>query len=200
MSPEALDEPPVYSEKLDCFSFGVLTIQVITREFPKPKDRFLTMELAGSYTVSLTKNSRHEFLSLNKNVDNLTLISSLRAHPLLPIALDCIKDRDAERPTAAQLCETLEQFKSTPLYASSVQQVRDRELQLTTQRQTIETNEQQLQHQRVIIQDKDRQLQDKGSDRFRTKIDRFRTKIDRFGTEIKISMNSNKKTNNSERC
>ena len=26
MSPEALDEPPVYSEKLDCFSFGVLTI------------------------------------------------------------------------------------------------------------------------------------------------------------------------------
>ena len=62
------------------------------------------------------------------------------AHPLRPIALDCIKDRDAERPTAEQLCETLKQFKSTPLYASSVQQVRDRELQLTTQRQTIETN------------------------------------------------------------
>ena len=46
MPPEALDEPPVYSEKLDCFSFGVLTIQVITRQFPKPMDRFQTMELA----------------------------------------------------------------------------------------------------------------------------------------------------------
>ena len=160
MSPEALDEPPVYSEKLDCFSFGVLTIQVITREFPKPKDRFLTMELLDPQFPSQRIRARVLVPEQERRQSHINLIPA--AHPLLPIALDCIKDRDAERPTAAQLCETLEQFKSTPLYASSVQQVRDRELQLTTQRQTIETNEQQLQHQRVIIQDKDRQLQDKG--------------------------------------
>ena len=159
MSPEALDEPPVYSEKLDCFSFGVLTIQVITREFPKPKDRFQTMELAHPTQPSRRYQARVLVPELERRQSHIKLIPA--AHPLRPIALDCIKDRDAERPTAAQLCETLEQFKSTPLYASRVQQVRDRELQLTTQRQTIETNEQQLQEQRVIIQDKDRQIQDK---------------------------------------
>ena len=159
MSPEALDEPPVYSEKLDCFSFGVLTIQVITREFPKPKDRFQTMELAHPTQPSRRYQARVLVPELERRQSHIKLIPA--AHPLRPIALDCIKDRDAERPMAEQLCETLEQFKSTPLYTSSVQQVRDRELQLRTQRQTIEMKEQQLQHQRVIIQDKDRQLQDK---------------------------------------
>ena len=158
MSPEALDEPPVYSEKLDCFSFGVLTIQVITREFPKPKDRFQTMEVINPSHPSRRFQARVLVPELERRQSHIKLIPA--AHTLRPIALDCVKDRDAERPTAAQLCETLEQCKSTPLYASSVQQVRDRELQLTTQRQTIETNEQQLQEQRVIILDKDRQLQD----------------------------------------
>ena len=159
MSPEALAEPPVYSEKLDCFSFGVLTIQVITREFPKPKDRFQTMEVINPSHPSRRFQAHVLVPELERRQSHINLIPA--AHPLRPIALNCIKDRDAERPTAEQLCETLEQFKSIPLYASSVQQVRDRELQLTTQRQTIETNEQQLQEQRVIILDKDRQLQDK---------------------------------------
>ena len=159
MSPEALDEPPVYSEKLDCFSFGVLMIQVITREFPKPKDRFQTMELAHPTQPSRRYQARVYVPELERRQSHIKLI--LAAHPLRPIALDCIKDRDAERPMAAQLCKTLEQCKSTPLYASSVQQVRDRELQLRTQRQRIEMKEQQLQEQRVIIQDKDQQLQDK---------------------------------------
>ena len=159
MSPEALDEPPVYSEKLDCFSFGVLMIQVITREFPKPMDRFQTRELFDPQFPSQRIRARVLVPEQERRQSHIKLIRA--AHPLRPIALDCIKDRDAERPTAEQLCETLEQFKSIPLYASSVQQVRDRELQLTTKRQTIETNKQQLQEQRVIILDKDRQLQDK---------------------------------------
>ena len=157
MSPEALDEPPVYSEKLDCFSFGILMIQVITREFPKPKDRFQTMVLAHPTQPSRLYQARVLVPELERRQSHISLIPA--THPLRPIALDCIKDRDAERPTAEQLCETLEQFKSIPLYASTVQHVRDRELQLRTQRQTIEMKEQQLQHQRVIIQDKDRLIQ-----------------------------------------
>ena len=39
MSPEALDDQPVYTEKLDCFSFGVLDAQIITRQFPNPGPR-----------------------------------------------------------------------------------------------------------------------------------------------------------------
>ena len=36
MSPEALDDPPVYTTKLDSFSFGILGIQIITRLFSDP--------------------------------------------------------------------------------------------------------------------------------------------------------------------
>ena len=45
MSPEALNEPPVYTEKLDNFSFGVLLVQITTRQFPKPTDRFKTRQV-----------------------------------------------------------------------------------------------------------------------------------------------------------
>ena len=38
MPPEALITPPRYSNKLDCFSHGVLTIQIVTRQFPNPGD------------------------------------------------------------------------------------------------------------------------------------------------------------------
>ena len=39
MPPEAVQDKPVYTEKIDCFSFGVITVQIITQQFPKPGDR-----------------------------------------------------------------------------------------------------------------------------------------------------------------
>ena len=36
MSPEALLDPPVCTEKLDCFQVGVLMLQTMTRKFPNP--------------------------------------------------------------------------------------------------------------------------------------------------------------------
>ena len=44
MPPEALIQPPRYSDKLDCFSHGVLTIQIVTRQFPNPTDATTTIE------------------------------------------------------------------------------------------------------------------------------------------------------------
>ena len=35
MPPEAMEEHPKYTEKLDCFSFGVITVQILTRKYPK---------------------------------------------------------------------------------------------------------------------------------------------------------------------
>ena len=40
-------------------------------------------------------------------------------HFLLPIARHCIKDRYKERPTAAQLCRSLEQLKAAQAYEDS---------------------------------------------------------------------------------
>ena len=36
MAPEALQEEPVYSARLDIFQAGVLMVQIITRKFPDP--------------------------------------------------------------------------------------------------------------------------------------------------------------------
>ena len=45
MPPEAVQDKPVYTEKIDCFSFGVITVQVLTRQFPKPGDRLQEVAL-----------------------------------------------------------------------------------------------------------------------------------------------------------
>ena len=45
MPPEALITPPQYSSKLDCFSHGVLTIQIATRQFPNPTDATPLLEI-----------------------------------------------------------------------------------------------------------------------------------------------------------
>ena len=46
MPPEAVQDKPVYTEKIDCFSFGVITLQILTRQFPQPAERRqeITME------------------------------------------------------------------------------------------------------------------------------------------------------------
>ena len=39
MPPEAVKDKPVYTEKIDCFSFGVIAVQIMTRLFPQPENR-----------------------------------------------------------------------------------------------------------------------------------------------------------------
>ena len=48
MPPEAIwNDSPTYTEKIDCFSFGVLVVQILTRLPPKPGDRLKEMEISG---------------------------------------------------------------------------------------------------------------------------------------------------------
>ena len=56
MSPEALDEAKSYTAKLDIFSFGVIVIQILTREFPNPTDRFRTIQVPD--LLGTTRSSR----------------------------------------------------------------------------------------------------------------------------------------------
>ena len=45
MPPEAVQENPVYTEKIDCFSFGVIIVQILTRQFPELGNRLERVEL-----------------------------------------------------------------------------------------------------------------------------------------------------------
>jgi hypothetical protein len=58
-------------------------------------------------------------------------------HSLLPIALDCLKDKDSERPSAHQLCERVADLKGMPEYRDSARAVQDKDEVIQQQRQQI---------------------------------------------------------------
>ena len=120
MSPEALDEPPVYTKKLDTFSFGVLDIQIITRQFPEPGPSMKKVQdpryPMGTVQVAIPDAERRK--------SHIDLINP--AHPLLPIAIDCLNYSEKDRPSAQELCHCLAALKKAPQYGDSVQQAKER--------------------------------------------------------------------------
>ena len=115
MPPEALISPPHYSSKLDCFSHGVLALQIITRNFPIPGD-------ATRYVDDPTGRVSIHYPETERRKKDIDLIEP--SHPLRPIALHCLKDMDTERPSADELCERLASLKRDPRYTHSVEQTR----------------------------------------------------------------------------
>ena len=136
MPPEALITPPRYSNKLDCFSHGVLTIQIVTRQFPNPGDAHVEDSQKGSFQQVPEKDRRKKDLDL---VDT--------SHPLLPLALHCLELRATERPSADELCERLATLKSEQVYTCSVEQSRG---QIQTLQEELE--EARISHQRELAE------------------------------------------------
>ena len=119
MPPEAVQDNPIYTNKIDCFSFGVLIIQILTQQFPNPGDRYVRVHNTDPQNthrqrtlevVSETDRRRNHISQINPN------------HPLLPTALDCLCDRQLERPAAQELCERMDLLKQSREYAGSMRQ------------------------------------------------------------------------------
>ena len=110
MSPEALAEPPTYTAKLDIFSCGVLLVQILTSRFPDPGPRTRSAQI-GSGEVLVVKPERE------RRKNHLDLISP--SHPLLKVALNSLKDRESQRPTADELCSRLIALRDSPPYVES---------------------------------------------------------------------------------
>ena len=173
MSPEALRDKPAYTDKLDSFSLGVLCVQIMTRQFPDPGDRVTEVEDSryptGTIEVRVPEVERRQ--------SHIDLIDP--AHPLLLVALDCLKDRDRERPSCHELCGHMSTMKASPKYTESVQQsqvntkptqsanreTRERELQQSQQiqylQQQLHTLHDQLHTLSVQLHSKGDQLQQK---------------------------------------
>jgi serine/threonine protein kinase len=86
MPPESVKDKPVYTEKIDCFSFDVIIVQILTRQFPKPGDRLQEEELnhpglpPGKLLVQAPE--------VNRRNNHISQVDP--NHSLLPIALDCL--------------------------------------------------------------------------------------------------------------
>ena len=163
MSPEALSDPPVYTEKLDCFQAGVLMIQTITRKFPNPSDATRKERFPRSPTgwVNIPvpeAERRHNHLSLIP-----------RTHPILPIATDCLKDKDTERPSAQQICHHLSALKEAPQYSQSLEarggerdgEVQERELLIQQLRQENEEREREVREREREVREREREVREK---------------------------------------
>ena len=115
MSPEALLEPPIYTEKLDCFQAGVLIVQIITRKFPDPGPAVNQVRDTRSPTGWI----KIPVLEITRRDNHLRLVTT--THPMFSLAVDCLKDTDTERPSAQQICYRLSALKETPQYIESLE-------------------------------------------------------------------------------
>ena len=151
MSPEALKDRPMYTDKLDSFSLGVLCVQIMTRQFPDPGDRFQAMVISDPRIPS--GRVQVEVPEIERRQSHIDLIDP--PHPLLPVVLDCLKDSDRERPSCHELCSRMSTLKASPKYTESVQQSQvNTKPSQSANRESREREIQQSQH----IQDLQEQL------------------------------------------
>ena len=152
MSPEALIEPPTYSEKLDVFSSGVVAIQIITRKFPKPAPnvtRHKDPSTSSGFSVALVPE-------IERRKDHINSIDP--KHPMLPIALGCLSDSEQNRPSARRLCCQLVSLKRAPEYTKSMQQKSPQET-VQEQKEQIQELQKQIDNERQQNQNVVQQLQ-----------------------------------------
>ena len=146
MPPEAVQDKPVYTEKIDCFSFGVIIVQILTRQFPKPGDRLQEVELnhpgirAQTVLVHVPEVERRQ--------NHISQVDP--NHSLLPVALDCLKDKDSERPSAHQLCKRVADLKRMPNYTDSIQSLT---ALMEGSKHTLSLKDEEIQQLRLKVQE-----------------------------------------------
>ena len=167
MPPEALQDKPVYTEKIDCFSFGVIIVQILTREFPNPGDRLQEVEL--NHPGLPKRKLLMQIPEIERRQNHISQIDE--DHTLVPVALACLKDEDRERPSAHQLCERVAGLKRMSIYRDSVRTVEGRDevirsqaISMAEKDHMISSKEEENQQLRKQLQEKDqanRQLEER---------------------------------------
>ena len=122
MPPEAFEDNPIYTEKLDCFSLGVLIVQILTRQFPDPSERFTTMEVDYPSGKSVTRKVQAKVAvpEIERRAGHISTIDA--SLDLLKVALECLRDKDSERPSANDVCLKMEGLRESSEFKASLEQ------------------------------------------------------------------------------
>ena len=139
MPPEAVDDQAVYTPKGDVFSFGVNVVQILSRKFPDPEDRF--KKVAFSHPQYPSQDVRVRVSETERRNSHIKEIDS--EHPLLPIALDCLKDMEVDRPSTSKLCDRVGALKEMKKYSTSKEEISTIKLQniISELRQNLPTDQ-----------------------------------------------------------
>ena len=180
MAPEALLAKPRYSDKLDVFSVGVLIIQIATRRYPTPGES----KYERPFPESPTGVIEIPIPELERRQADINRITA--THPLLPVALNCIKDKEGQRPSATELCRQLAALKEAPAYAESVQESQQAATGQQETRASLEAKERENEELRKQLEQNEEQLQEtiqqlaQSEDTVRDKDEQLRVKDERM--------------------
>ena len=153
MPPEAMKQPPTYTNKLDCFSWGVLAVQIMTRRFPRPGESTEVVDDPQYPSGTIFRTVRES----ERRKADIDLIDP--NHPLLPTALECLNNNEGDRPSAQHLCRCISQLKLGTQYKEDSHQTADelQHAQIAVLQRKLKQQEQQLQWQEELI-DEQQQL------------------------------------------
>ncbi|XP_064393145.1 uncharacterized protein LOC135340726 [Halichondria panicea] len=210
MPPEATSSQSDYSDKGDVFSFGVNLVQILTKKFPSPGSMLRTVRTndpqfpSGEIEVRTSEIDRRD--------NHIRLI--FPGHPLLPMAIDCLRDKANDRPSASSLCHTLTELKVRSEYKESVsmnlvitvetkceqhtplqiiqdlaakdQEIKDLKMELKSSQRNIEMLEQKIADKDHLLLAKDNLLQVKGTvlEKFKSKIEQLRLRLDILDVQL----------------
>ena len=102
MPPETWENPPRYTTAVDIFSFGCIIIHLVTWKWPAPDG-------PTRWVTGLLGNQVRQIVSeLDRRQKWIAMIG--KNHPLLPIAKQCLQDKDSNRPKCWQLQQSCEKI------------------------------------------------------------------------------------------
>ena len=155
MPPEAVEEKPLYTEKIDCFSLGVLIVQILTQVYPAPGKRQEVIEFRHS---GLPKGRKVKVTvpEMERRKSHIDLIDS--NHPLLAVAFDCLKDLESDRPSAQQICKRTAALKESAEYTKSKKDTTELNMKIESLKIEAQKADESLQH---YLKEKDELLEAK---------------------------------------
>ena len=102
MSPEALQNPPRYNEKLDVFSFGSIILFILTHEWPEPDP---STQFKGDQLIALNELQRRERY--------VEMFTAQEKQLFLPTVCQCLENQPDKRPSSAVLVRELRHIESS---------------------------------------------------------------------------------------